>query len=337
MNRYDKAKILMEAGETASCDMLNEALDDERCMEECKLIQDLRTAMLINEDLSDMVNTDAELDKFLKQHRPRRWPLYTAVSVAAAAVALLMLLWLPKQETDDVVAKGSVYVIKACRNASEVEICEKNDSVSIAVPRGKTYNTTLPDGTAVTLNSDSKFQYPKTFGQSLRTVHIEGEAYFDVKKDNHHPFVVRSKNASVTVLGTQFNFKDYASASAEVTLYQGKVHLTDPEGNVSANMKPGQRAEITNTGKLSVDHDSARKQSSWKEGCFYFDESTLEEIMMDIGRWYNVDVEFRDTRYLDLKCHFVADRSSTLDKIVTLLNRMEKCHVAIINGGIVVT
>ncbi|MGN0280808.1 MAG: FecR family protein [Prevotella sp.] len=337
MNIEDRAKILMEASANASNEMIREAIDNEDCMEECRLINDVRLSMLMNSHVDkEAVNVDSELDMFLKSHRRRRWPLYAALSAAAAVIIAVLVLWPGSSTDDDMLASGGVYVIKACKNAKEVMITERNDSVIVLVPRGMTYKTTLPDGTHVTLNSDSKFRYPKSFEHSMRTAFIEGEAFFEVKKDAHNPFVVRSKNASVTVLGTRFNFKDYAMAAAEVTLYQGKVHLADPEGNISANMKPGQHAEISNTGKLLVNPDNAGKHSSWKDGCFYFDECSLKDIMMDIGRWYNVNVEFRDTQYLDMKCHFVADRNSPIEKIITLLNRMEKCHVAIINGEIVV-
>lgn len=340
MDKEGKATVIMEDKDSINEDMLKEALDDSGCMDDCRLINDIIISMQLNKTPdADAINVDKELEKFLDGHKHGhgRWPLYAAIAaVAAVILSAIFLLWSPKDISDNTIAKSGIYVIKACENANNVTVNDTGDSVKICVPRGKTYTTTMPDGTAITLNSGSKLSYPKTFDQSARMILMEGEAYFNVKKDSHKPFIVKSKNASVTVLGTIFNFKDYAMSAAEITLYQGKVHLTDSEGNISAKIRPGQHAKITNSGKLSIEANGTAHHSSWKDGCFYFDENTLGEIMVEIGRWYNVNVEFMDTTYIGHKCHFAADRTCPLEKIVTLLNRMEKCHVEIKNGDIVV-
>lgn len=320
------------------------AMEDKECMEHCKLIYDVSTAMNVNkEQREDAIDVSRELDLFMASHkhepeyRPNKKPVALVVLTAIAASLVFAVFYihnkvfLPEEK-----AQSDIYVLKRNASVAETQIVTTADSVSITVPRGKIYETKLPDGSLVTLNSDSRLSFPREFSNSIRNIVLEGEAYFSVTKDNHKPFVVVSKNANVTVLGTKFNFKDYDSETAEVTLFEGKVHLTDTEGNISANIRPGQHAKVSGDGQIMIKKNGNEKADSWKEGFFYFDENRLEDIMIEIGRWYNVSVAFKDKRFLDVKCHFIAERNNSLEKTITLLNRMEKCHIVISNGDIIV-
>ena len=79
----------------------------------------------------------------------------------------------------------------------------------LSIPRGETFKVVLSDGTEVLLNSDSRLSYPTVFKGKERVVSLEGEAYFNVTKNTEHPFIVKSGNVQVRVLGTEFNMCSY--------------------------------------------------------------------------------------------------------------------------------
>ena len=88
----------------------------------------------------------------------------------------------------------------------------------LSIPRGETFKVVLSDGTEVLLNSDSRLSYPTVFKGKERVVSLEGEAYFNVTKNTEHPFIVKSGNVQVRVLGTEFNMCSYTPDNVRVTL-----------------------------------------------------------------------------------------------------------------------
>ena len=97
----------------------------------------------------------------------------------------------------------------------------------LSIPRGETFKVVLSDGTEVLLNSDSRLSYPTVFKGKERVVSLEGEAYFNVTKNTEHPFIVKSGNVQVRVLGTEFNMCSYTPDNVRVTLIEGKVAVSD--------------------------------------------------------------------------------------------------------------
>lgn len=107
---------------------------------------------------------------------------------------------------------------------------------------GEENTVLLADGTTVHLNAGSKLLYPVRFVGKRRIVTLEGEAYFDVRKDEEHPFVVRTRFGEVTVLGTAFNINAYNDADAcYTTLVYGKVNFSTPDQN-TITLAPGEQA-----------------------------------------------------------------------------------------------
>lgn len=197
----------------------------------------------------------------------------------------------------------------------------------LSIPRGEIFKVVLSDGTKVLLNSDSRLSYPTVFKGKERIVSLEGEAYFDVTKDAEHPFIVKSGNIQVRVLGTEFNVRSYSSEDIRVTLIDGKVAVSDTCGVQSVEMKPGQSAQLVSDGTFVVDEIDTESLLYWKEGFFYFDNVALVDMMKEIGRWYNVDIEFRNSEIMNLHMHFLAKRQHNISDLIELLNRMERIHV----------
>lgn len=202
----------------------------------------------------------------------------------------------------------------------------------VKIPRQETFRVVLSDGTEVFLNAGSRMIYPERFAGRERGVYLEGEAYFKVAKDSGHPFVVKSRDMQARVLGTEFDMRAYADEPTSVTLLEGSVAVGEASARTLRKITPGQRAQMGRQGEMDIREVDVAPCRYWKDGYFYFDKCSIEQIMKEIGRWYNVDVEFRRHRQSDMTLHFVGDRSKSLDYTLKLLNQMEKVKVSFKNG-----
>jgi transmembrane sensor len=163
---------------------------------------------------------------------------------------------------------------------------------TISVPAGGQYKVVLSDGTAVWLNALSKLTYPVIFKGKNREIMLTGEAYFEVAKDAKRPFIATVNTMKVTVLGTHFNINSYDANSYKTTLLEGAVRISNPFNQ--AVLKPGQQGiVIAKNSVIKVDKVNVNKVVSWKEGYFMFQDDHIKDIMSQISRWYDVDVEFR--------------------------------------------
>lgn len=168
----------------------------------------------------------------------------------------------------------------------------ENKYNTIIVPKQAEYSVKLSDGTVVKLNSDSKLVYPTTFIGDYREVSLEGEAYFQVAKNKSKPFIVKVHDVNVKVLGTIFNINAYKENDAiTTTLVEGSVKVKTK--NKSVILKPEHQAKVAN-GDIECCMVNIKKQISWIRGAFYFENTSLENVMIHMERWYNVNVFFID-------------------------------------------
>jgi ferric-dicitrate binding protein FerR (iron transport regulator) len=187
----------------------------------------------------------------------------------------------------------------------------------ITTYHNKEYWVTLPDGSLVHLNYNSRLIYPEKFGDR-RDVILEGEAYLMVAKDKSRQFVVHTPKGDVKVYGTEFVVNTGTSTEngndnkeLTVVLVKGSVSFTPTDGREKM-LTPGQELSIVNS-QLNVSEVDTAPFVAWNEGELVFSDWTLERIMSVIARWYGLDVEFANkdlgnhkfsgslSRYEDLK------------------------------------
>jgi len=156
-------------------------------------------------------------------------------------------------------------------------------------PKGQKLTTFLPDGSKIILNSQSKIRYKAPFESNERLVELEGEAFFEVKKDDEKPFRVVVGGVSATVLGTRFNVNGKTTNIVEVALVSGKVRVSkDPDHSVV--LDPGKAAIVPHEGEFEIlDFDQLEK-TGWKDGVLVFKDNTLPEIVTILEDWYGVNV-----------------------------------------------
>lgn len=199
--------------------------------------------------------------------------------------------------------------------------------IRIGTPYGGQYKVVLPDGSKVWLNSGSTLEYPLNFDPESREVHFEGEGYFEIKRlaktGNAHeniPFIVRMDQQIIQVLGTTFNIKGYKDEDeVSTTLLHGSVEVTPTGSGMSLSgtiLKPNEKA-ILKGKSIEVNTVNAANEIAWKNGTFLFEESNLSDILHQLQRWYNVDVNYKAIP--DLHFTGAIDRNQPLSKVLEML------------------
>lgn len=208
----------------------------------------------------------------------------------------------------------------AYNDGTELEIGQhavEHTQLTLSTPKGGQYQVTLADGTKVWLNAATVLRYPQKFANDARTVELEGEAYFEVARNEKAPFVVRTKNQSVQVLGTHFNVNSYKDDQiSTVSLLEGSVKVSLPN-EISQILKPGQQS-IAHADRIDVQPVNTSEAVAWKNGEFMFNSETLVSAMNKIARWYDIEV-IVDPQLRDIAIWGTISRYEKFDKVLELI------------------
>ncbi|MBZ4192151.1 FecR family protein [Niabella beijingensis] len=204
-------------------------------------------------------------------------PVITDVAPPAAANAVLFL-----ENGDKQLLKAS----RAVRSSTISRPANAKGYNTIFNPRGsQPIEIVLADSTRLWLNAESSVKYPLQFAAAERRVQVSGEAYFEVAHQENKPFVVENGKTEVKVLGTHFNINTFDN-KIKVTLLQGLVQVSNQKDSNLIN--PGQAAVITEA--VDIMKSDTVSAVAWKSQLFDFKETALDEILQEIGRWYDVEV-----------------------------------------------
>jgi len=192
---------------------------------------------------------------------------------------------------------------------------------TMQTPRAGQYNIVLSDGTKVFLNAESKLTYPESFGKGDRIVTLDGEAYFEVSKTTAQSrFIVRTEQQSTEVLGTKFNINAYKDeAAVKTTLAEGSIRVfPEQREEQSITLHPDQQTVLSDHAfsRQAVDADNA---IGWTKGLFCFDGTNSEDIIRQISRWYDIDVEYNKGKN-PITYSGKIPKNISLDKLIQLLN-----------------
>ncbi len=231
-----------------------------------------------------------------------------------------------------------VYTIRKTAHSNRATMGNLTNTIS--TPRGGQYQVNLPDGTRVWLNAASSLKFPLNFaGLKERKVELKGEAYFEVEKDASKPFIVQSDQQTVQVLGTHFNINSYEDESeTKTTLLEGAVKVTAMRAKKPAQafLKPGQQARINSASThVNVIRVDPMVEIAWKNGQFFFENESIENIMKQISRWYDVEVIYED----DLAGKTVwgsVTRYTNVSKVLSILELTGGIHFKVEGRRIIV-
>ncbi|MDR2130610.1 MAG: DUF4974 domain-containing protein [Odoribacteraceae bacterium] len=202
-----------------------------------------------------------------------------------------------------------------------VETREEREEHLLSVPRGGEYQLTLADGTRIWLNSDTRLRFPFPFTGGTREVYLEGEAYFEVQREEGRPFIVRTDLGSVNVLGTAFNISAYPeNRDIVTTLVTGMVEISVAERLI--RLTPGNQA-IWQQGREQVEVRAVDVScyTSWMKGLFEFEDTSLKEILAYLARWYNVSFAFANEEIAALRFTGGAKKYRPLEEFLQGIER----------------
>ena len=351
---------MLEQSESPGLSDFQALLSDEESAEDARLILEYRLAKA---KTVHSIDTDREWKRFSQRiQKPKKTAnifsirnvFYAVASVAAVVLVAFVFTQFPKQddgmlafesndaskeilmgsEEDDMepiqptagITKTGIVVNSTKADFSRVKATSGEPEMkTISTPRGKDYELVLSDGTVVLLNADSKITFPTRFTGDKRTVKLVGEAYFKVSKNKHLPFIVETGNLYTKVLGTEFNLKAYPHSDVNVTLIKGSVAV-NAEGK-EVMLKPGENAEYSENKDIEVTTVDTEGYIQWKDGYFYFDNVPLIDVVRDLGRWYNVNIEIRNNSLMSYRLHFIASRKASIKEFVDNLNEFNYLHV----------
>jgi len=221
------------------------------------------------------------------------------------------------------------------------KIAQKNNIIEyneLVISKGGEYKLILSDGTKVWLNSETKIKYPVIFKDDIREVELEGEAYFEVAKNEKVPFVVRTKDIDIRVLGTSFDVMAYNNEnSIKTTLLKGCVEVSSHYSKRKLIIKPNEQVVFNvQDQRMNIKKVNSSMYSKWKDGLFVFHEERLEDIVRQLKRWYNINVVFRDLELKDYKFSGKLPRFENCNKILDLIAETTNIEFEIINNDIVI-
>lgn len=352
---------MLEQSDNPALSDFEALLSDERSAEDARIILEYRLAKAKS---CRTIDTDREWKNFAQRIQETKKPasmynirnaFYAVATVAAAVLITFLVTQFPKQDDsmlafesnnapkeilmgnedeDDMepikptasIVKAGVVVSGTKADFSKIKTTSGEPEMKkISTPRGKDYELVLSDGTVVLLNADSKITFPTRFTGDKRTVKLVGEAYFKVSKNKHRPFIVETGNLYTKVLGTEFNLKAYPHSDVNVTLIKGSVAV-NAEGK-EVMLKPGENAEYSEDKDIEVTTVDTEGYIQWKDGYFYFDNVPLIDVVRDLGRWYNVNIEIRNNSLMSYRLHFIASRKASIKEFVDNLNEFNYLHV----------
>ena len=215
----------------------------------------------------------------------------------------------------------------------EVNVKDTFADISVEAPLGSKTKLYLPDGTLVWLNAGSRMTYSQGFGVDNRKVELEGEGYFEVKRNEKIPFFVKTKDLQLQVLGTKFNFRDYPEDhEVVVSLLEGKVGLNNLlREEKEAVLSPDERAVLNKAnGLLTVESVTASNASQWADGYLFFDEELLPDIAKELERSYNVKIHIANDSLKTFRFYgnFVR-REQNIQEVLEALASTEKMQYKI--------
>ncbi|MGN0190070.1 MAG: FecR family protein [Candidatus Cryptobacteroides sp.] len=190
---------------------------------------------------------------------------------------------------------------------------------TVAAAYGTVSNVHLPDGTVVFLNSGSKLSYNLSPLDNQRRVRLTGEAFFEVKSDKEHPFVVEAGAVDVVATGTEFNVEAYPGCTSRVTLVDGSVSVI--RGSGTYPLSRGEQLVCDMDGTVSSIRTDTFKWTAWKDGIIAFRGDSLSYVFEKLSQIYKADIVIDDplVREVQIRATF---RDERLDEIMSLI---EKC------------
>lgn len=283
--------------------------ESELCYEVLWFMNAICKEDVLHETISKKDDIFKQVDQKIRQHDRHVVPLTSKRRWIWGSVASVILLCI-------VVGYGG-YLFGY--NASYSELAQTD--ITVIAPLGTTTRVELPDKSEVVLNAGSFLKYPSFF-QKQRTVTLVGEGFFNVEK-SEIPFIVRTENLSVSVLGTRFNLRAYGNEEqTQVTLEEGLVEVfTNTQSNESLQLHPDQQLVLNHqTGELKREVVNVTEYMAWQKGNLVFKDISLADIVKNLERKFNTHIRIIDPDLTNERYYVTFEHNESLNEILNLLS-----------------
>jgi len=185
----------------------------------------------------------------------------------------------------------------------------------LIVPKGKRSRLTLSDGSTLHVNSGTEVTYPNRFTGNRREIYVNGEIFLEVAHDSDHPFMVKTRDIEVRVLGTKFNVQAYEEDNEiEVVLASGAVQVTANKNIPKTKLTPSQMYHYRD-GQASVTTVDIEKHISWIHGIIYAEDERLDVLITKLSRYYGEEIMY-DESIANQRCSGKIDLKSDLGEVL---------------------
>ncbi len=215
--------------------------------------------------------------------------------------------------------KGNSAVIEIDTNDYE----ENNILNSVSTNDGGDYEVILPDGSKVLLNSKSSISFPNRFSKLERVVYLSGEALFNVMHSDLAPFIVICNDFTTKVLGTEFVVSTYHDDISKVSLLSGQIEFCSKDSTFSKILNPNYRVSYSKKdGVYMYDKFDSYKYQAFKDGYFYFSQSSINEVLKELERWFNIKINLESDKYNNLMFNGKISKEISLLSIIDQLKAL---------------
>ncbi|WP_316741091.1 FecR family protein [Pedobacter antarcticus] len=179
----------------------------------------------------------------------------------------------------------------------------------VSLPYGKKASVTLPDGTKVFLNAGSKLKYPPKFSKTERRVLLDGEAFFEVTKDPKKPFFIQTRQTTTRVLGTRFNLQSWEGCSDILNVEEGRVQFS-AAGSIDTLILHANTQGVFDGHSLTKTIVNSRNRIAWTKGQMIFNDVKLGEVIIELERWYGVEIHLSNPQLANNRVKVQFDNAS---------------------------
>lgn len=257
---------------------------------------------MMDRDGDDLLVTTKIKELEQRANKRRMFRLSIAVLKYAVAATLLFCTWFLSEK----------YTLDK----------HKSEMIRIEAPQGQRVYLTLADGTEAWLSSRTKLNIPHQFNDKERVIELDGEGFFAVKKDVKRPFIVKTKQYNVQVLGTQFNVFAYSeSTDFETDLLEGSVYVYHKNNEAGGlYMKPDEKVFLKG-GELLKTTSNFKQSKYLKNGIFTFEDKPFGELLTRLELWY--DVKFKVSRP-EIRKYVFSGKFRQSDDIANILQAIQE-------------
>lgn len=231
-----------------------------------------------------MEESNSNFNCFMKTRREYDIQILSGSNVIASnKKKLIPLQWIVRAAaTIIILIIGGIYLFNIENNIEQYN--------TIIVPAGQRINLILSDNTNLWLNANTEFRYPTEFSKKNRTVYLDGEAYFEVSKDENKPFIVKTSKGDVHVTGTSFNVEAYSKFDNFVTsLFEGGVDIYIKD-NKSVTLFPNELGILENN-QFLIKNITDNDHYLWKDGLISFRNKGIEEILISLEKYFDIEIQ----------------------------------------------